>query len=282
MNKMVALLLMISMLLSLTACGSNGRESGANENTDVAESEDQSIVQTEGEDGSTELAISEEEAKPTEDEGSTAEEENSDSQDADKKKETSSTSSSDSKKETSNSTGDKKNTSGGGSSESKKDSSNGSKPDSGKDEKEESPTIIKPSAKSGTMGDTLWNSFQAAVTDDPKISMEELANVLVTDPVIQFMGAVAPVETGAEYFTGFGEYQISGYESAAVFMPMIGSIAFVGYVFDLSDDTNVKKFIKALKDNCDPRWNICVEADQTVVGAVDDKVFFVMCPTGTE
>ena len=282
MNKTIALFLMVSMLLSLTACGSSGEESGANENTDVVGSEDQSIVQTEGEDESTELAISEEEADPAEDEESTAEEENSDSKDSDEKKETSGTSNSDSKKETSNSTEDKKNTSGGGSSEDKKDSSGGSKPDSGKDEKEDSPTIIKPSVKSGTMGKALWDSFQTAVTDDPKIGMEELANVLVTDPVIQFMGVAAPIETGAEYFTGFGEYQITGYDSAATFMPMIGSIAFVGYVFDLSDDTNVKKFIKALKNHCDPRWNICVEADQTVVGAVDDIVFFVMCPTGTE
>lgn len=279
---MIALFLTGSMLLSLTACGSSGEGSGTNENTDVVEREDQSIEKTEGENESTELAISEEEADPTDDVESADGEEDSDDKGDDKKEETSGTSGSDSKKDTFNSTGDKKNTSSGGSSEDKKESSNGSKPNNGKDEKEDEPVIIKPSVKSGTMGAALWDSFQTAVTDDPKIGMEELANVLVTDPVIQFMGAAAPVESDAEYFMGFGEYQITGYDSAATFMPMIGSIAFVGYVFDLSDDTNVKKFIKALKNHCDPRWNVCVEADQTVVGAVDNKVFFVMCPTGTE
>ena len=35
---------------------------------------------------------------------------------------------------------------------------------------------------------------------------------------------------------------------------------------------------QALTDNANPRWNICVEADQTVVGTKGDKVFFLMCP----
>lgn len=281
MNKMIALLLIISVLGSLTACGSKAG-SGANGSADAVESKDQSIEKTEGNNESTELAISEEEAGPTEDAESADGEEGSDSKDDDKKEEASGTSGSGSKKENSGDSGDKKKPSDGGTSGNKQDSSNGSKPGSGKDEKEDEPVIIKPSVKSGTMGKELWNSFQTAVTDDPKIGMEELANILITDPVIQFMGMASSVETGAEYFAGFGEYQITGYDSAATFAPMIGSIAFVGYVFDLSDDTNVSKFIKKLKQNCDPGWNICVTADQTVVGAVDDKVFFVMCPTGTE
>jgi len=37
-----------------------------------------------------------------------------------------------------------------------------------------------------------------------------------------------------------------------------------------------------LKDNANPRWNICTEAEETVVGSVDNKVFFVMCPKSFE
>ena len=152
--------------------------------------------------------------------------------------------------------------------------------DHGKEDNSEQNTvsIIEPKVESGTMGEALWNAFCSALADKPEIGMQDLANTLVTDPVIQFTGMASPIEVGAEYYMGFGEYRITGYDSAAVYSPMMGSIAFVGYVFDLTENTDVNEFIKGLTDHCDPRWNICVEAEQTVVGAVGDKVFFVMCP----
>ena len=63
-----------------------------------------------------------------------------------------------------------------------------------------------------------------------------------------------------------------------MFGPMIGSIPFIGYVFELKDETDVNQFISTLKSNADLRWNICTEADEMVVCSVDKKVFFVMCP----
>ena len=138
--------------------------------------------------------------------------------------------------------------------------------------------VIAPTVEAGTLGETMWNAFKDAVAANPSVSMEELANTLVTNPVIQFFGGAMPIEAGTEYFAGFDEYKITGFESAAVYMPMMGSIAFVGYVFDLAEGADVNAFIKSLTDNCNPRWNICVEAEQTVAGAVGDKVFFLMCP----
>jgi hypothetical protein len=138
--------------------------------------------------------------------------------------------------------------------------------------------VIAPTVDAGTLGETLWNAFKDGITANPAMTTEEMANALVTNPAIQFMGGAMPLEVGTEFFTGFDEYQITGYESAAVYMPMIGSIAFVGYVFDLAEGTDVNTFITALSENCNPRWNICVAADQTVAGAVGDKVFFLMCP----
>lgn len=143
---------------------------------------------------------------------------------------------------------------------------------------ENTPVIVTPDVAEGTMGEAMWKAFEAAMAENSEASMEELANTLVTNPVIQFFGGAMPIEAGAEFFSGFGEYKIEGYESAAMFAPMMGSIAFVGYVFDLAEGTDVNTFIKGLTDNCDPRWNICVTADQTVVGAIDDVVFFLMCP----
>ena len=154
-------------------------------------------------------------------------------------------------------------------------------PDDGKTEDEgktEGDGVIAPTVEAGTLGETMWNAFQDAITANPTVSMEELANTLVTNPVIQFFGGAMPLDASSEYFTGFGEYKITGFESAAVYMPMMGSIAFVGYVFDLAEGTDVNTFIKGLTDNADPRWNICVEADETLVGYYGNTVFFLMCP----
>jgi hypothetical protein len=148
----------------------------------------------------------------------------------------------------------------------------------GENNDENTPAVVTPSVEEGTMGEAMWKAFESAIAEKSDISMEELANTLITNPVIKFFGGAMPIEAGAEFFSGFGEYKIEGYESAAMFAPMMGSIAFVGYVFDLAEGTDVNTFIKGLTDNCDPRWNICVTAEQTVVGAIDDVVFFLMCP----
>ena len=141
--------------------------------------------------------------------------------------------------------------------------------------------IIAPSAEEGTMGEILWNAFLEEVKANDQITVEELANTLISNSVIKFMGGVTPLEAAQEYFVGFDEYKIEGFESGAIYMPMIGSIPFVGYVFKLADGANVQEFIDNLKNNCNPSWNICVTADQTAAGAVDNFVFFVMCPKDT-
>ena len=58
----------------------------------------------------------------------------------------------------------------------------------------------------------------------------------------------------------------------------MGTIPFVGYVFELEDGVDADAFMKTLTDNADPRWNICTEAEETTVGNKGDKVFFVMSP----
>ena len=40
--------------------------------------------------------------------------------------------------------------------------------------------------------------------------------------------------------------------------------------------------MQTLTDNADPRWNVCVEAEETVVENADNMVFFVMCPAQFE
>ena len=141
-----------------------------------------------------------------------------------------------------------------------------------------SPVVIQPSVEADTMGEALWNTFQTTVSENPDIEIASLANTLAADPSLPFTGTVSSIEADAEYFVGFGDYRITGFDSASVYAPMIGSYAFVGYVFELSEDTSVNEFLVSLTSHCDPRWNICVEAEQTVAGAVGNTVFFVMCP----
>ena len=88
-----------------------------------------------------------------------------------------------------------------------------------------------------------------------------------------------PMEEG--FLMGF-DADITGFEEAVAFMPMIGTIPFVGYVFDLAEDADVEAFMTTLQENANMRWNICTEAEQTVIASYGDKVFFLMCPKSLE
>lgn len=138
--------------------------------------------------------------------------------------------------------------------------------------------VEKPEEKpvASTMGQTLLADFKARAN---KGTVLEIAEGLLTNSVIQFMGGAMPVEEG--YLAGF-DNEITGFKSGATFAPMIGSIAFVGYVFELENEADVAGFISNLQKNANKRWNICVEADEMVTGSVGNKVFFVMCPKATE
>lgn len=142
---------------------------------------------------------------------------------------------------------------------------------------------IVPDVDAATVGGKHWAAFENAVAANPAATVEELANTVLFveengEPLNLFAGGVMPIEVGAEYFPGFDNFAVTGYTACANFMPMMGSIAYVGYIFELAEDADVQAFIDTLTANCNPRWQICVTADQTVVGAVGNKVMFLMCP----
>ena len=132
---------------------------------------------------------------------------------------------------------------------------------------------VTPEVDAETLGGKLWAAFQAA---DASVSAEEMANILATNENIQFMCGAMAIEPG--FLSGFGEFEVKGFEQGALYMPFIGSIPFIGYIFDLAEGADVAAFVKGLEDNCNPRWNICVTADQTVIGTKGNRVFFLMCP----
>ena len=138
--------------------------------------------------------------------------------------------------------------------------------------------VVKPEVSENSTGARLWAQFQQEITKNPNATPKEIADVLVGTMVGQFDGEAAEVEKDAEFLAGFDNYRVTGYRSAAMYGPVIGSIAFIGYVFELEDGTDPATFVKSLTDNCNPRWNICVTAEQTACGAVGNRVFFLMCP----
>ncbi len=140
----------------------------------------------------------------------------------------------------------------------------------------EKPAESTPSAPL-TLGNKLLAEFKAKASG---MDTEALANALVTAPFIEFSGISMPVEEGI--LTGFGNAEIKGFKSGATFAPMIGSIPFIGYVFELNNAADASSFISTLKSNANLRWNVCTEAEEMISGSVGNKVFFVMCPTDFE
>lgn len=100
--------------------------------------------------------------------------------------------------------------------------------------------------------------------------LNEIANNMANFTEITCM--VENFEPG--YFPGF-DTEITGFKQAVGFLPMIGSIPFVSYIFEVENPAEFKELLKAAAN---PRWNICTEAAETVVISEGNYVFFTMCP----
>ena len=140
---------------------------------------------------------------------------------------------------------------------------------------EVSGTTIAPTAAPNSLGGRLWETFLQEIAAHEAVTVEELARTLVDHPLIRFDGTVAPVEPG--FLPGFDNYEVTGFRAGAMFCPMVGSIPFVGYVFELEDGVDAASFIEGLEKNANLRWMVCVAADQLVAGAQGNRVLFVMC-----
>ncbi len=141
---------------------------------------------------------------------------------------------------------------------------------------EPSPEPEKPSAS--TLGNTLLSLFNSQASSGANAL--SIAEALITSPSIAFAGGAMPVEEGL--LSGFDNNEIKGFKEGAMFAPMIGSIPFVGYVFELENAADASSFISNLRKSANLRWNICVEAEEMITGSKGNKVFFVMCPKSLE
>ncbi len=141
---------------------------------------------------------------------------------------------------------------------------------------ESTPSESAPAQTGKTMGQQLLDHFNDYVGANSEATVEEIANDLLTNEVIQFMSGAMPVENGT-WLQGFRAETMEGFKSGAMFGPMMGSIAFIGYVFELEDGADIDAFMQTLEDNADPRWQLCVTADETVIEKNGNLVFFLMC-----
>ena len=135
----------------------------------------------------------------------------------------------------------------------------------------------EPEKAPDTVGTKLLAQFKSKASSGTPY---DIANSFVESGELPFMAGAMEVEPGL--LSGFDNYEVKGFKTGATFGPMIGSIAFIGYVFELDGSISASDFIANLKKNANLRWNICVEAEEMVAGSSGNKVFFVMCPKNFE
>lgn len=123
-----------------------------------------------------------------------------------------------------------------------------------------------------TIGAAYVNAFNEIDSTDPN----EIVNALIDKEIVDYSFGQMDVEPG--FLDGF-DADITGFNTGVKFSPMIGSIPFVGYVLE-TDDTDA--LVDELNINANPRWNICTEADETVMAVKGNLVFFMMCQNDEE
>ena len=114
-------------------------------------------------------------------------------------------------------------------------------------------------------------------------TMEELLNKVVEQNPVEFMGGVMPVDVAdtsedglANLFCFTGLQTPENITEAAVYEPMMGSIAFSMVMVRTAEGTDVKAVAEGMKTGIDPRKWICVEADDVQVVSFGDVVMLIM------
>ena len=109
-------------------------------------------------------------------------------------------------------------------------------------------------------------------------AMETLLNQIVEINPVEFMGMAAPVDlTDADalfYYTGL--ISAESVKEAAVYEPMIGSIAFSMVAVQVAEGADAEAVAEAMKNGIDTRKWVCVEANDLMVATSGDIALLVM------
>ncbi len=129
-----------------------------------------------------------------------------------------------------------------------------------------------------TFAQQLKEQFQAEVINDTDI--KSLANRLASNAGFSDVAIdVTSIEEG--WLPGFSE-DITGFTEGYTFGPIVSTIPFIGYVFELDSKDSVDTFTEDLQNKANLRWNVCTEADEMIITSYDNVVFFVMSPYSFE
>ena len=142
----------------------------------------------------------------------------------------------------------------------------------------EETTLEETTAADMTVAATFVEAFKAEAVKEGATA-NTIATALSANETVAFMPMVQDMEAG--YLAGF-DADITGFAACTAFMPMIGTIPFVSYVFELAADADVDAFVTTLKDNANLRWNICTAAEEMLVETEGSFVFFIMAPLSFE
>ncbi len=143
---------------------------------------------------------------------------------------------------------------------------------------DETTTLEETTAGEMTVAATFVEAFKAEAVKEGATA-NTIATALSTNETVAFMPMVQDMEAG--YLAGF-DADITGFAACTAFMPMIGTIPFVSYVFELAADADADAFVTTLKDNANLRWNICTAAEEMLTATEGNFVFFIMAPLSFE
>lgn len=121
------------------------------------------------------------------------------------------------------------------------------------------------------LGDTIGAKYLAAFASCEATTAGDSVDALIA--LGAFETELVRMDVSEGYLNGFTA-EISGFTSGSMFSPMIGSIPFVGYVFETE---NPDALLASLSACADPSWNVCTTADETVSLVKGNLVFFLMC-----
>ena len=133
----------------------------------------------------------------------------------------------------------------------------------------------KDDVKENTVAQTLGRQFESEIENERDI--EKVTKKIAENEILEISVDASQVKSG-DYLSGF-QKEIKDFKNAYVIRPMIGTIPFIAYIFEVE---NSSEFAEELKSSADLRWNICTEADEMHVVVRGDYVFFVMSPKNFE
>lgn len=122
-----------------------------------------------------------------------------------------------------------------------------------------------------TVASKLVYQFKKEIKNTKNLKL--IATKLSENESIKIAVDVAELDE-TSYIVGFNN-EIKGFEKGYTIRPMISTIPFVVYLFEVD---NAESFANNLMENANLRWNICTEADEMISAVVDNYVFFVMSP----